>query len=120
MGTKLPVRLLVCGGRNFNNRKYLEFILDEFLAAIPISCLIHGGARGADRMANEWAKAKQIPTEIYKAEWEKHGQAAGPIRNQEMLTKSRPDKIIAFPGGNGTANMVKLGTDAGISVTEIE
>lgn len=47
------------------------------------------------------------------------GKAAGPIRNQRMLDDGKPDRVLAFPGGRGTANMVKLAKAAGVPVHEI-
>ena len=55
----------------------------------------------------------------FPAEWKKHGKAAGPIRNRKMLQDGKPDLVLAFPGGRGTANMVELATDAGIRVMHV-
>ena len=52
----------------------------------------------------------------YPANWKKHGRAAGPIRNKQMLEEAKPDLVIAFPGGAGTANMVKQAREAGVKV----
>lgn len=48
--------------------------------------------------------------------WKDHGKAAGPIRNQLMLDDFKPDLVVAFPGGKGTADMVKKAQDAGVTV----
>lgn len=82
--------------------------------------LIHGDARGADRIADEWAKEALVEIEKYPADWKKHGKAAGPIRNRQMLKKGRPDYVIAFPGGKGTADMVDIAKKAGVEVLVIE
>jgi hypothetical protein len=81
--------------------------------------LIAGGARGADTLAYEWAQARGIPAVVYKADWAKLGRAAGPIRNQRMLGEGNPNLVIAFPGGRGTANMVRLAREAGVEVIEL-
>ena len=52
-------------------------------------------------------------------DWEKHGRAAGPIRNKLMLDEGRPDLVVAFPGGRGTANMVKQASAASVEVIEV-
>ena len=54
---------------------------------------------------------------VSKAKWEEHGNAAGPIRNRHMMTW-KPDAVIAFPGGSGTADMVSIARKAGIPVYE--
>jgi hypothetical protein len=53
---------------------------------------------------------------VYKAEWDKHGRAAGPIRNQQMLDDGKPDLVLAFAGGRGTDDMCRRAREAGIEV----
>lgn len=104
------MRVLVCGGRDFVDRKFLEEVLDDLNTRRgPFEVVIHGGARGADTLAGLWAKRRGVPIELYPADWGRHGRSAGPVRNAEMLTRGRPDLIIAFPGGAGTADMVRQG-----------
>lgn len=112
-------RVLVCGGRTFNKRQLLFDILDLAHDRNPIVLLIHGAASGADRLAGEWAKERGVPTNEYRADWDRHGRAAGPIRNKQMLDEAKPDLVIAFPGSVGTANMVAQAEGAGIPVARI-
>lgn len=81
--------------------------------------IIQGGARGADRAADEWAIINWVPLETYLPDWDKYRKAAGPIRNKQMLDEGKPDVVIAFPGGRGTANMVSLAKKAGVEVVEV-
>lgn len=115
------MRLLVCGGRDFSDHDAMNKTLDEwhFDGLDPVEVLIHGAAPGADRLAYGWANARGVPALAYPADWTRHGRAAGPIRNQQMLEEGRPDLVIAFPGGRGTADMVRRAKDAGIVVVEI-
>ena len=62
--------------------------------------IIQGGARGADAAAAEFAAQSGCYGEEFAAEWEKHGRAAGPIRNQRMLDDGRPDLVVAFRAGH--------------------
>ena len=101
------MRLLVTGGRNYSDFQALCTILDQTHQATPVTLLIHGGARGADSLAGAWAAFRQIPVRVFPANWTKHGKAAGPIRNQQMLTEGYPDAYLAFPGGRGTQDMVQ-------------
>lgn len=109
------IRILVCGGRDFNDEITVFGALDGHV--IP-SCdtIIQGGAPGADRLAREWCHQKRCRYENYPANWKAHGRAAGPIRNQQMIDEGRPDKVVAFPGGLGTADMVRRARAAGIPV----
>lgn len=112
-------RVLVCGGRDYSDRKRVYEILDVAHRANPIILLIAGGANGADALAVDWARGESVPHKVFNADWEKHGRAAGPIRNQQMLDEGRPHMVIAFPGGKGTANMVKLAGVASVAVVRV-
>ena len=113
-GRVLERRALVCGGRDFADYAFVERVLDYYSPTV----VIHGCARGADSLADQWAFAHLIPVERYPADWRKHGKAAGPIRNAEMLHEGKPDVVIAFPGGVGTAHMVKIARAKGVQVLQ--
>lgn len=109
------MKVLVCGGRNFND--YDRFLATMNSAKPPISSVVCGGAKGADTLAIGWARQNNINLSIYNADWEKHGKAAGPIRNKEMLDKNPDiDLVIAFPGGSGTKDMIKRATESEIDI----
>lgn len=113
------MRVLVCGGRDYKNREEFFSAMDNLLSNIPNVQIIEGGARGADCFAWEWAVANAIPFVTFKPNWERDGRAAGPIRNQRMLDEGKPELVIAFPGGAGTADMKRRARGAGIKVIEI-
>jgi len=52
------------------------------------------------------------------ANWAELGRKAGPIRNQQMLDEGKPNLVVAFPGGRGTADIVRRARAAGIEVVE--
>lgn len=110
------VRVLVCGGRNYDDRELVRIVLDRIHKETPITAIIHGAAPGADTLAGWWATVNEVSNQDYPADWKKHGKAAGPIRNLQMLTEGRPDMVLAFPGGRGTANMVDQAILAGVVV----
>lgn len=112
--------VLVCGGRDFSDVDFLEIRLDELHEKYNFTKLVHGGARGADVLAGDWAFSREIPRKVYKADWEMYRNAAGPIRNQQMLDSENIGLVVAFKGGNGTADMVKRAKKAGIKVLEIK
>lgn len=85
----------------------------------PDTVIIHGAATGADSLANRWAVVNWVRSEEYPADWKKHGAAAGPIRNQRMIDEGKPDLVVAFPGGKGTADMVSRAKAAGVRVIEV-
>ena len=105
-------RVLVCGGRDFLDGARVGVVL----SAIEPGIIIEGCARGADALAEDYARAHGVPIEHYPANWERDGRAAGYIRNRRMLAEGKPDIVVAFPGGRGTADMVRQATIAGVAV----
>lgn len=113
------MRVLVCGGRDYDDESVVFKTLDKIHAETPIFILIDGGATGADSLAADWARRREVWNLRCYASWKLEGRAAGPVRNKKMLDKSKPDLVVAFPGGNGTAHMVKIAKEAGVEVKEI-
>lgn len=113
------MRVLVCGGREFNDAALMWATLNEQHATDVFTLVIHGGARGADYMAGLWASETGIEVKVFPADWNRHRKAAGPLRNQQMLAEGKPDLVIAFPGGAGTADMVRRANAAGVEVIKI-
>lgn len=115
------MRILVCGGRDFSDQgllcKVLGNLVDEFGQEFTI---IEGGARGADRMAGTWAQIHNKGHLSFPADWDRYGAAAGPMRNQQMIDEGKPDLVLAFPGGTGTADMIRRAKTAGIEVRQFE
>ena len=112
--------VLVCGGRDFSDRDLMHKTLD-CLAARPhgVRAVVHGGAPGADSLAGEWARARGRPEIRVPANWDWYGRRAGTLRNTWMLDFCIVCHVVAFPGGNGTANMVAKARRCGIKVTEV-
>lgn len=131
------VTLLICGSRDYGKVKQereaifraldalcwsREWILspDEDGNWLPNVRVISGKAPGVDTAAIDWAINSWCDFQEYPADWDKHGKAAGPIRNKQMIDEGKPDYVIAFKGGKGTANMIKQAKEAGIPVIEID
>lgn len=111
-------KILVCGGRDFNDLKYMFSVLDCIHAKHNITCVVNGGAPGADSLACLWAARNNVAESVHHADWDNHGKSAGPIRNQLML-ELHPDikAVIAFPGGAGTKDMTDRALAAGFPVS---
>jgi len=103
-----PSRILFTGGRDFADQELLDrniailvpWFADEF-------CVIQGGAKGLDKMAKDWAHKFGFPCLTVEANWDYYNKGAGHVRNGWMLQWGLPHLLVAFPGGPGTANMVK-------------
>lgn len=117
-------KILVCGGRDFNNRLAVNSVLAEYKSKYGHTgmIIIEGAAKGADKLAHLWAIANNVENwrfPITKEDWKKYGNAAGPIRNEAMFNESQPDLVIAFPGGNGTKHMINYSKSKGCEVIEV-
>ncbi|MCE7028458.1 DUF2493 domain-containing protein [Jiella avicenniae] len=114
------MRVLVCGGRDFSDENAAWNNLSRLFDEIgDPSIIIHGGSPGADSIAEDYAQRTNCRSHAFRANWKKHGKAAGPICNQRMIDEGKPDVVVAFPGGRGTADMVRRAKDAGIRVIEV-
>jgi len=123
------MRVLIYGGRDFSDHeaafRFLDRLSegwprlpeDEYGNWLPDVTVISGGAKGADRIGEDWAVNNWTKLEVYKADWATYGSRAGPIRNQQMLD-SGVDFAVQFPGGRGTADMRKRLDNAGVYVAE--
>jgi hypothetical protein len=118
-GEVRKMKVLVCGGRDYADRENLETQMDALCLAYPITKIVHGGARGADTLAGEWAKKRKLKVFYYQANWELYGKSAGRIRNLLMLEKEHPTLVVAFPGGPGTRHMIKSARKKGVEVLEM-
>lgn len=112
------MRIIVCGGRNYKDRKHVFATLDKLNKVEIITEVIDGGATGADWLASQWSMAHGVKNTRVYAEWDLLGKKAGPLRNQQMLDL-KPDVVVAFPGGTGTAHMVRIAKEAAVRVYEI-
>lgn len=124
------MKILVTGGRDYNDLRTVTRVLCQLLKEYPGMILVHGGCEtkhrgtglliGADYLADVWARAYEVPSFRYPAKWKLHGDAAGPIRNQQMIDEQRPDLVVRFPGGRGTADCARRAIKAGVRVMEAE
>jgi len=108
---------LVCGGRTFGDEKLVFSSLDALELAFAVQLIVvQGGAHGADKLGWKWAMVRGRKNFTEHAEWRKYGRSAGPKRNTRMLELYKPKLAVAFPGGAGTADMVRKATAAGVAV----
>lgn len=84
--------ILITGSRDFKN---YEMVIDVLLRFEPSSTtIIHGGAKGADDIADIVAKKLGFKVKCYKAEWD--SKSAGLQRNSQMLNENNLDLVIGF------------------------
>lgn len=117
---KLVKKILVTGDRNWDD---IPRVVEELKGYRPGTILIHGACRGADIACATVAETLGFVVRGYPADWKKHGKAAGPIRNRQMVKEEhRPeepiDVVLAFhnnlENSSGTADMISVADKAGI------
>ena len=109
------MKLLVCGGRDYDNYHAVHKVIH----ALAPDVVIHGAVAGADTIADDVAEWMGITVDDYPANWYPNGvldRSAGYKRNSQMLTEGEPDFIVAFPGGKGTKMMADIARNAGVPV----
>lgn len=115
------VVIAATGGRRYENRTVIERAFVDVAAAYlgyPIVLAV-GDAHGADQVARDVAHSLGWRVVVFEANWRTHGRKAGPMRNRRLLQKAVPRLLLAFPGGRGTANMVKQAMALGIPVVTV-
>lgn len=112
------MRILITGSRNWTDKVTIAQAIREawLVAGRPYGVtVVHGGARGADYIADVYAKRLGFATEPHGAGWESFGKAAGPIRNKEMVDLGA-DVCLAFikNESKGATHCAELAQKAGI------
>lgn len=117
MGDLGALVALVCGSRSWTNPEPIR----RRLRTLPVNTVVlHGGARGADRLAGQIGRELGLHVAVMPALWDRYGRDAGRLRNVAMLTM-QPTVVIAFWDGRspGTGMMIRLAGDAGVPVEVI-
>lgn len=78
------MKILVVGSRDFNNYEMLKNAIDTATNTYEDIEIISGGAKGADSLAEQYAKEKGYALKVFPADWDKYGKSAGYRRNAEM------------------------------------
>ncbi len=101
--------VVVTGGRTYSDTERVFQMLDRIHKVRSIKILITGACPygGADLLAENWAKSREVNYVGVPAKFKSLGGPAGPLRNKWILDNLNPNIVLAFPGGKGTANMVR-------------
>jgi len=102
------MKLAVVGSRGFNDYDLLKSKLNAIHLRKPITCIVSGGAKGADSLGEKWAKENGIETLIFIPDWDKYGKKAGFLRNEDIIKNS--DAVVAIwdEVSKGTAHSISL------------
>ncbi len=106
--------LVVSGSRHFSNPSLLASHLSAALQKQPGLVLVCGNGKGCDTLVRQWAASNKVPLLVAPAHWSSLGKAAGPVRNQFMLSMAQG--VLAFPlaGSKGTTHVIRSAQQLGL------
>ena len=113
------MKIVIAGSRDYKNFEeaevFIRACLGEWEKDAPF-IFLSGGCAGADRIGELFAAKNGYETNVFPADWERFGRAAGPIRNRKMAQSC--DVVICFWDGKsrGTKSMISLAKEYGLPV----
>ncbi len=110
-------RLAVVGSREYTDYERVRKAIESFP---HVKIIVSGGAKGADTLAERAASELGLEFEVFRADWKRYGQGAGPMRNTKIVENS--DAVLAFilPGSRGTLDTLKKATKRGLRLWVIQ
>jgi hypothetical protein len=89
------MKLAIVGSRSFDDYDLLSRVAAEHFP--DATHIISGGAIGADRLARKYAGDHGLELREHLPDWNRHGRAAGQIRNRLLIDDA--DAVLAFWDG---------------------
>ena len=113
------MKLIVAGGRDFKDYHLLKEALDSFQQEYGnITEVVSGGARGLDKLGEQYANENNIPIKRFVPDWERLGKKAGHVRNRQMgdYAKEHGGMLVAFwdKQSKGTKGMIDYASKIGL------
>ena len=99
------MKVIIAGSRNINDYKLLVDTIQR--SGYDITEVVSGCATGVDWLGEQWARANDVPIKEMPANWNRHGNSAGPIRNRDMAEYADAAIIIWDGESRGTRNMIE-------------
>ena len=111
-------RIIVTGSRSFSDKTLLDRALDSAQYYFEDMVVVHGGASGADALAEQWCQAHGVPSEPHPADWDTYGKSAGPIRKRQMAALGAVFGVAFLDDSEcrGTKNCIREMEAVGIPV----
>lgn len=112
------LKLIVAGGREFQKYYTLEKAIMENFDLNNLE-IVSGGARGADKLGEMFARKHKINVKVFPALWDVYGKSAGYRRNEEMAAYA--DEAIVFwdRKSKGSKHMIEYMKNIGKKVTVV-
>lgn len=100
------MKVIIAGSRHMPFSSF--HLIDEAVkkSNFQVTEVVCGLARGADMFGGKWAVNNSIPVKTFPANWDEHGKAAGPIRNQQMAEYADALIVFIWDGSRGSKDML--------------
>lgn len=111
------MKLIIAGSRTYRNYPGLWRIIGDAGLRDSMTEIVSGGCRGVDQLGEQYAADFGIPLKRFLADWKKHGQKAGPLRNEKMAKYA--DALLAIrntKSSRGTDDMIRRAQAHGLDV----
>ncbi len=119
---EMEMKTIIAGSRRLEtDQEKVWLVADAVMKSgwrKKISEVVSGAARGIDLAALDWAASVNIPVQVFVPDWDKHGKAAGPIRNSEMANYGEALILIWDGKSRGSASMKKESQKRNIKIYE--
>lgn len=101
------MKLIIAGTRTFSDYGLLKQEASDYIGPRGAE-IVSGTASGADKLGERFAKEFGYAVKRFPADWDTHGKAAGPIRNEEMA-KYATDCLVFWDGeSRGAKSMINM------------
>ena len=113
------MRVLICAGRHYADSRVCRQVLEAFQRLHPVQVVIHGGSQFLGAHIEDWARENAADIVRYPPNWQHHGKQAERLRNRFMLADSRPDIVLALPGGADTEELLDQARSQGLQTLSV-
>jgi hypothetical protein len=99
------MKVIIAGSRDITDHSEVSAAIRN--SGFNVTEVVSGRAPGVDSIGEALARLHGMAVKEFPADWNKHGRAAGPIRNRQMAEYA--DALIAVWDGQsrGTKNMIE-------------
>ena len=114
----MALKVIIAGSRDIRDYSLVFSILEKIMS-LTIEEVVSGCANGVDSLGERWAEENNIPVKHFPADWDKHGKAAGPIRNCQMAAYADA-AVVIHNGSRGSKHMIETMKKLGKPVYEVK